>query len=96
MPVIAVGVVEVVFEPVCLVAPDGSTGGAGGNRTEHVEVELGGTVGDVLDAFDPCEVEGGVELAEVVGQRVALGRGGGERDVSCLLMVVEVGQLLAG
>jgi hypothetical protein len=50
--VIAVGVVEVVFEPVCLVAPDGAIGGAGRNRAEHVEVELGGTLGELLDAFD--------------------------------------------
>ena len=94
-PLIAVGVVEVVFEPVCLVAPDGSTGGAGRNRAEHIEVELGGTLGELLDAFEAGEVEGGVELAEVVGESVAFGGGGGERDVSCLVMVVEVCQLLA-
>ena len=93
---IAVGVVEVVFEPVCLVAPDGPAGGAGGYRSEYVEVELGGVVGELLDAFDAGEVEGGVELADVVGEGVTFGGGGGERDVSSLLMAVEVGEVFAG
>ena len=70
--VVAVGVVEVVFEPVGLVAPDGSPGGPGGGRSEDVEVELGGMVGELLDAVDAGEVEGGVELADVVAECVTL------------------------
>ena len=80
--VVADGVVEVVFEPVCLVAPDGATGGAGGCRPEDVEVELGGPVGELEDAVDAGEVERGVELADVAVEGVTFGGGGGERRVS--------------
>ena len=94
--VVAAGVVEVVFEPVCLVTPDGAAGGAGGYRPEHIEVELGGPVGELKDAFDAGEVERGVELAEVAVERVTLGGGGCERDVSSLLVAVEVGEVSTG
>ena len=56
--VVADGVVEVVFESACLVAPDGATGGAGGCRSENFEVELGGPVGELEYALDAGEVEG--------------------------------------
>ncbi len=43
--VVAGGVVEVAFESVGLVAPDGPAGGPRGNGSEDIEVELGGMVG---------------------------------------------------
>ena len=61
--VIADGLVEVAFEPVCLVAPHGPTGGACGYGAEDVEVELGGMVGESLHAVGTGVVEGGVELS---------------------------------
>ena len=88
--------VEVVFEPACLVTPDGPAGGAGGYRPEDVEVELGGPVGELQDAFDAGEVECGVELTEVAVERVTLGGGVGERGVSSLLVAVEVGEMSTG
>ena len=44
--VVAIGVVEVAFESVCLVAPDGPTGGPCGYGAEYVEVQRGGMVGE--------------------------------------------------
>ena len=70
--VIGGGVVEVAFEPVRLVAPDGPAGGPSWDRSEHVEVELGGAVGESQDAVDSGEMEGGVELADGVAECLTL------------------------
>ena len=94
--VIADGVVKVTFEPVCLVAPDGPTGSASGNRSENIEVELGGTVGESQDAVDTGEMKSGVELADVVAECVPLCCGGCEFGRPGLLMAVEIGEVSSG
>ena len=94
--VIADGVVKVTFEPVCLVAPDGPTGGTTGNRSENIEVELGGTVGESQHAVDTSEMKNGVELGNVVAECVPLCCGGCEFGRPGLLMAVEIGQVSSG
>ena len=94
--VVSGGVVEVAFEPVGLVAPDGPTGGPGGDRSEYVEVELGGMVGESQHAVDAGVMDSGVELVDVVAECVPLCCGGGEFGPPGLLMAVEVGKVLSG
>ena len=88
--------IEVVFEAVCLVAPDGPTGRAGGGGPENFEVELGRAVGELEDTFGAGEMERAVELVDVVAERVTLGGSLRELDCSSLLVAVEFGQLLSG
>ena len=90
------GGVEVAFESVCLVAPDGPAGGPGGYRSEHIEVQLGGVVGESVHAVGTGVMECGVELADVETKCVPLCCGGCEFHRPGRLMVVDVGEALSG
>lgn len=57
-------VVTVVFEPTGLVAPHGSTGVAGRNRSEDVEVEGVGVIHKLEDALSGGSFQGGIDLAD--------------------------------
>ena len=94
--VVVGGVVEVAFESVCLVAPHGPTGGSGGYRSEDVEVELGGMVGESLHAVGTGVMEGVVELADVETECVPLRCGACEFGRPGLLMAVDVGEVSLG
>jgi hypothetical protein len=88
--------VEVTLEPGGLVAPASPAGGPTGYWPEDVEVELGGLVGEREDAFDPCHVQGPVELVDVAAEVVPLSCGRGDGRPAGLLVAVEVGQPAAG
>ncbi len=94
--VVVGGVVEVAFESVCLVAPDGPAGGPRRDRSEYVEVELGGMVGESQHAVGTGMMESGVELADVETECVPSRCGGGEFGRPGLLMAVEVGEVSLG
>jgi hypothetical protein len=94
--VVAVGMVEVVFEPACLVTPDGAACGTDGYWPEDIEVELGGPAGEMKDAVDAGAGECGVEMANVAVEGVTFGGGGYERRVPIVLMAVEVGEVSTG
>ena len=71
--VVAVGMVEMVFEPACLVTPDGAACGTDGYRPEDIEVGLGGLAGELKDAVDAGAGERGVEMADVAVEGVTFG-----------------------
>ena len=93
---VVAGVVEVAFESVCLVAPDGPTCGPCGYWSEYVEVRLGGMVGESLYAVGTGVMECGVELVDVVAECVPFSCGGCEFRGAGLLVAVEIGEVLSG
>ena len=94
--VVAGVVIEMVFEAGGLVTPDGSAGGARRDRSEYVEVELGGLIRELQDALGSGAVESGVELADGGGELETIGGGGGQCRRTVLFMLIEVAEAGSG
>ena len=78
------------FEAVCLVAPHGSPGGAGGDGSEDVEVKFGRLVCELDDSLGAGAVEGAVDVLDAASECVPVLGGGCECGGAGALVLYEV------